>query len=360
MSQPLHIRHLHKQFGDLKALDDMSLSVHPGEVYGFVGSNGAGKSTTMRIALGVLAPDSGEVHFGDAPISDDIRRRIGYMPEERGLYAKEKIADQLAFLGTLHGMSKPSAKASAESLLEQLGLAERSDEKLNSLSLGNQQRVQLAASLIHDPDILILDEPFSGLDPIAVNVMSSMLVKRAKRGVPVLFSSHQLDLVQRLCTRVGIVARGKMQAEGTVDQLRQRGPLQYTVTTPARGWYPQGTHVVSETIDTVVVQADSPDLEQTILRAAMAAGPVHVFSRRVPDLTELFREVVEDASATPDATKPAAKGSAPRGLAALFGRKRPTANPQRSTHRAGGTHTRQRAAGATRVSSPSADSQKAN
>ena len=162
----------------------------------------------------MLAKDSGEVYFDDAPINDDNRRRIGYMPEERGLYGKEPLLSQLVFLGTLHGMDKPAAKRAGIELLEQLGLGERMDDKLDDLSLGNQQRVQLAASLIHDPDMLILDEPFSGLDPVAVNVMSDMLRERANRGVPVIFSSHQLDLVQRLCDRVGIVTKGHMVAEG--------------------------------------------------------------------------------------------------------------------------------------------------
>ena len=246
----------------------------------------------MRIALGVLAKDSGEVYFDGSPINDDNRRRIGYMPEERGLYGKEPLLSQLTFLGTLHGMSKQAAQKSGTELLEQLGLAERRDDKLDDLSLGNQQRVQLAASLIHDPDMLILDEPFSGLDPVAVNVMSDLLRERAARGVPVIFSSHQLDLVQRLCDQVGIVTQGRMVAEGTVDELRTQGASRYAVETPARGWYPEGTHLVEETDKGVVLEADDGTEDQAILRAAMVAGPVHSFGLKVPDLTELFQDVV--------------------------------------------------------------------
>lgn len=291
--EPLYINNLNKSYGDHQVLHDMTLHVQPGEMYGFVGSNGAGKSTTMRIALGVLAADSGEVLMGDKPIDDDLRRRIGYMPEERGLYAKEKIGDQLRFFARLHGLNDTAAKQNAESLLEQLGLAERADDKLEELSLGNQQRVQLAASLIHDPELLILDEPFSGLDPVAVNVMSDLLVERCKAGVPVLFSSHQLDLVQRLCDRVGIISKGRMKAEGTVDELRTRGPLVYEVRTPARDWYPLGTSVVEDFGDGVLLEAESTDQDQQILQAALAVGPVHSFSRRIPHLAELFQEVVE-------------------------------------------------------------------
>ena len=291
--EALYINNLNKSYGDHQVLHDMTLQVQPGEMYGFVGSNGAGKSTTMRIALGVLAADSGEVLMGDRPIDDDLRRRIGYMPEERGLYAKEKIGDQLRFFARLHGLSDKAAGKNADGLLEQLGLAERSDDKLEELSLGNQQRVQLAASLIHNPELLILDEPFSGLDPVAVNVMSDLLVERCNAGVPVLFSSHQLDLVQRLCDRVGIIATGRMKAEGTVDELRTRGPIVYEVRTPARDWYPQGTRLVEDFGEGVLLEAETTDLDQQILQAALATGPVHSFSRRIPHLAELFQEVVE-------------------------------------------------------------------
>ena len=240
----IEIRDLRKRFGEVQALDGMSFTVRDGEIYGFVGSNGAGKSTTMRIALGVLAADSGEVLLDGRPLDDDTRRRIGYMPEERGLYGKEKILDQLVFLAKLHGVDGASAKQRGTELLETLGLGERLNDKLDDLSLGNQQRVQLAASLIHDPDVLILDEPFSGLDPVAVDVMSTMLTDRARQGVPVIFSSHQLDLVQRLCDRVGIVTRGHMVAEGTVAELRDQGPIRYRVGTTARGWLPEGVALV--------------------------------------------------------------------------------------------------------------------
>ena len=289
----LEIRDLHKRFGDTQALDGMSFSVGDGELYGFVGSNGAGKSTTMRIALGVLEADTGEVLLDGTPLNDATRRRIGYMPEERGLYGKEKILDQLVFLAKLHGVDGAAAKKRGEELLGELGLGERLNDKLDDLSLGNQQRVQLAASLIHDPDILILDEPFSGLDPVAVDVMSTMLTARAANGVPVVFSSHQLDLVQRLCDRVGIVTRGRMVAEGTVDELRSQGPVRYKVGTTARDWYPEGTVLIDDAPNHVVLETNSTGNDQHILRAALAAGDVHEFTRVVPDLTDLFKEVVK-------------------------------------------------------------------
>jgi ABC-2 type transport system ATP-binding protein len=213
------------------------------------------------------------------------------MPEERGLYDKERITDQLIFFGRLHGLTKQAATRNTADLLEQLGLTGRAQSKLQELSLGNQQRVQLAASLIHDPELLILDEPFSGLDPVAVSVMSDLLIAKAAEGVPVLFSSHQLDLVQRLCHRVGIITAGEMRAQGTVTDLRSSGPVRYEVRTAARGWLPPGAVVVDEDGDAVVVDPGDND-DQTILTAALAAGPVHGFTRRIPDLTDLFKEVV--------------------------------------------------------------------
>ena len=204
MSAPLIVDGLHKRYGDLIALSDMTFHVEAGEIFGFVGSNGAGKSTTMRIILGVLAADAGEVRLGDRRIDLTLRRRIGYMPEERGLYPKMKVGDQLVFLARLHGMSSAQATDAARRWTDRLGVSARLDDNVGDLSLGNQQRVQLAAALVHDPDVLVLDEPFSGLDPVAVDVMSDVLKEKAAEGIPVIFSSHQLDLVQRLCDRVGI------------------------------------------------------------------------------------------------------------------------------------------------------------
>ncbi|MEX3626456.1 ABC transporter ATP-binding protein [Corynebacterium sp. LK2514] len=291
----LEIDQLNKSYGDHRVLHDLSLNVDAGEIYGFVGSNGAGKSTTMRIALGVLSTDSGQVRLDGEPLDDSNRRRIGYMPEERGLYGKESLISQLTFFAPLHGIPTAEGKAKASELLERLGLDERKDDKLDDLSLGNQQRVQLAASLIHSPDVLILDEPFSGLDPVAVEVMSEMLVERARSGAAVLFSSHQLDLVQRLCDRVGILSHGRLVAEGGVEELRNSGPVRYRVATEARGWYPPGCEVVEEGPEHVVLTAEGVD-DQTILRAALQAGPVHAFGRVVPDLTELFRDVVSSTN----------------------------------------------------------------
>ncbi|MEJ9078274.1 ATP-binding cassette domain-containing protein [Gordonia malaquae] len=294
-SAGLEVAGLDKTFGDLTALTDMTFDVAPGEVFGFVGSNGAGKSTTMRIILGVLAADRGEVRFGGSLINSDTRRRIGYMPEERGLYPKMKVGPQLVYLARLHGLSASEAAERTAYWTDRLGIASRVDDDVAALSLGNQQRVQLAAALVFDPDLLVLDEPFSGLDPVAVDVMSEVIVEKAADGVPVLFSSHQLELVQRLCDRVGIIAKGRMRALGAVDELRSAGGLRLRIDAPRApaGWADGIAGVLSaDYADTTVLRVDGAHDDQAILSAALATGPVHGFVSETPDLTELFREVV--------------------------------------------------------------------
>ncbi len=297
----LEIDRVSKRYGDVVALRDMTFTVRPGEMFGFVGSNGAGKTTTMRIALGVLAADSGEVRYRGEPLDLLTRRRIGYMPEERGLYPKMKAADQLAYLGELHGVPSGAARRAAERWTERLGLAERRDDEVQKLSLGNQQRVQLAAALVHDPDILVLDEPFSGLDPVAVDVMSDVLRETCDSGVPVVFSSHQLELVQRLCDRVGIVRRGELVANGTVEELRDSGASTLVVDAPAAGagWADglAGVRVLSMRDGRTTLELAEDADDQAVLAAALATGPVHRFSRQRPELAELFRNVVTEETA---------------------------------------------------------------
>ena len=203
------------------ALDGVSFAVEAGQMFGFVGPNGAGKTTAMRIAMGVLAPDRGQVLWRGRPVGAEARRRFGYMPEERGLYPKMRVRRHLSYLAALHGVADPDA--AADRWIERLGLTERANDRVEQLSLGNQQRVQLAAALVHEPELLILDEPFSGLDPVGVDVLSGVLKEYAATGVPVVFSSHQLELVERLCEAVAIIKDGRLVACGLVDELRGPG-----------------------------------------------------------------------------------------------------------------------------------------
>lgn len=296
MRSGLDVEGISKRYGDVVALQDMTFGVAPGELFGFVGSNGAGKTTTMRIALGVLAADAGRVLLDGRPVDLQVRRRIGYMPEERGLYPRMRVGEQLAYLARLHGLGRAQAREAVRRWTERLGIDGRLGDDVSDLSLGNQQRVQLAAALVHDPAVLILDEPFSGLDPVAVDVMSQVLLQKASEGVPVIFSSHQLDLVQRLCHRVGIVSGGRMRAHGTVGELRSGGDAQLVVQAPAApaGWAGDlpGVHVLEHGGGRTVLRLDAGADDQAVLAAALRTGPVHEFTTRRPSLTELFRELV--------------------------------------------------------------------
>jgi len=293
----LTIDRINKQFGSKNVLRDLSFDVRPGEMFGFCGANGAGKTTTMRIILGLLTADSGHVAWQGVPLTRAVRRTIGYMPEERGLYPKMRPVDQLSYFGQLHGLDASTAKRSAEEWVERLGVVMSPKDTLDKLSLGNQQKVQLAAALVHDPAILVLDEPFSGLDPVAVDALADGLVEKANAGVPVIFSSHQLDLVERLCDSVGIINGGVMVATGTVEALRERESrkqLAVTVAGAGSGWSARLPHVVDvqEEAERAVVTPDAPDSSSAILAAAMELGSVEQFGWRTPSLTEIFREAV--------------------------------------------------------------------
>ncbi len=297
----LDIVGLTKSFGTVRALSDLSFSVAPGEIFGFVGSNGAGKTTAMRIMLGVVAADRGEVRWQGRPMDLLARQRVGYMPEERGLYPKMKMGPQLAYLAELHGLSKGDAVAAMQRWTERLGIQGRRKDEVQALSLGNQQRVQLAGALVHDPDLLVLDEPFSGLDPMAVDVMSSVLQEKAGQGVPVIFSSHQLELVERLCDRVGIVRDGQMVAVGTIEELRRTDRPRYAVEADrdviahADRWVAElpGSVITARDRHRVVVELPTAQAdEQILLRAAVASGALRSFAPVQPTLSELFRDVV--------------------------------------------------------------------
>ena len=294
----LEIDRVSKRYGATVALDGVTFDVRAGELFGFVGSNGAGKTTTMRIALGVLAADAGEVRYDGRPITHEARTHIGYMPEERGLYPKMKVLEQLVYLAELHGLSTNDAHRNAETWIARLGLADRRTDEVQKLSLGNQQRVQLAAALIHEPAVLVLDEPFSGLDPLAVDLMSEVLREQAARGVPVVFSSHQLDLVERLCDRVGIIQSGRMLAVGAVAELTAGAASTLVATAPGarNGWASAlpGVRVLEDRGPTTVLELEPSADDQAVLAAALATGPVTEFSRRRRSLTELFRDAVND------------------------------------------------------------------
>lgn len=285
---------LTRRFGDLTAVDAVSLTVPDGLLTGFVGGNGAGKTTTMRMITGVLAIHGGRVLWAGREITAADRRRFGYMPEERGLYPRQPVLDQLVYLAQLTGISGRSARTAALGLLERFGLAARAKDNVDKLSLGNQQRVQVIAAVMTSPIALVLDEPFSGLDPDAVDSMAGLLRERARAGVPVLFSSHQLDLVDRICDRLVIMARGRVVAQGTADELRSGSPVRYRlVLTHDAGWLRgrAGLDVVDVDGATALLEVTEPGAEQSMLSEALSRGGIREFAPVVPALSELYREV---------------------------------------------------------------------
>ncbi|MCR3752656.1 ABC transporter ATP-binding protein [Lentzea californiensis] len=288
----LTVRGISRSFGDHKVLDEVSFDVRPGRMTGFLGANGSGKTTTMRIVLGVLAANAGTVSWQGQELTPQTRPDFGYMPEERGLYPKMKVRDQITWLARLHGVDRETAQRNTDQLLEELELTGRAGDRLEELSLGNQQRVQIAAALVHEPAVLILDEPFSGLDPIAVETVLDVLRKRAASGVPVLFSSHQLAIVERLCDDVVIISKGRVVANGSREELRAKhaGSRYEIVVSQDAGWVRDvpGARILELDGPRAVFEAEP----QQVLRAALERGEVRSFTPVVPTLDEIFREVI--------------------------------------------------------------------
>jgi ABC-2 type transport system ATP-binding protein len=289
---------LAKRYGPVVALDAATFDASPGRIVGFLGRNGAGKTTAMRCVFGLVRPDAGEVRWNGRVVEPDDRYRFGYMPEQRGLYPRMKVLDQLTYFGQQHGMGGREARAASLAWLDRLGLADRARSKLEDLSHGNQQRVQLAAALVHEPELLVLDEPFSGLDPVGVATMSDVLRERAASGVAVLFSSHQLDLVEEICEDVAIIEGGRIVANGDLEDLKRasgRSHLDVEVEGSGGRWISDrpGIQVLSRSGDRIrLLVHDGASLDE-LLKAAQAAGPVRRFEYGPPALSELFMEAVQ-------------------------------------------------------------------
>ncbi|HEX4291692.1 MAG TPA: ATP-binding cassette domain-containing protein [Trebonia sp.] len=312
----LELDGLTRAYGTVTALDHLSFSVASGQVTGFLGPNGAGKTTAMRAVVGLTDLSAGTVRWNGALVNRSNRRRFGYLPEERGLYPGMLVAEQLEYVGRLHGLNPAAAAAATAGWLERLGIADRAASKVESLSLGNQQRVQLACALVHNPDLLILDEPLSGLDPAGIDSVGEVLASQARAGKCVLFSSHQLDLVEDLCESVVIIDRGRVVASGSVDDLTTRGRprLVVRVSGDRDGAWARGLAgvTVSEndggalrlilTSPTSAQATEGAAADpQSVLRAAMAAGPVTEFAVGRRRLSEVFREAVPQRAARPHA-----------------------------------------------------------
>jgi ABC-2 type transport system ATP-binding protein len=294
----LELCEIRKRFGQVQALDDCSFSVERGRMLGFLGPNGAGKTTTMRAIFGLVEPDSGQVLWDQRPVQLQDRLRFGYMPEERGLYPRMPVAEQVAYFGRLHDMDADQARTAAAKWLERLGLSERATAKLEELSHGNQQRAQLAAALVHEPELLVLDEPFAGLDPVAVQTLAEVLRSEAERGAAVLFSSHQLDLVEDICEDVAIVDHGRVVTTGKLDALRRRSrhrQIELHLDGAPQEWLPHvaGVELVDRHDGSLRLAAEHDVDPERVLAEAEHAAQVVGFSYGPPSLTELFLELVE-------------------------------------------------------------------
>ena len=297
MSEVLELDDLSRRFGTVTALDGLSFNVPAGQVVGFLGPNGAGKTTTMRAIFGLTDLDAGSVRWKGAPVGYDQRRRFGYMPEERGLYPNMLVAEQVEYIGRLHGMDASTAATATLRWLERLAVADRATSKVEALSHGNRQRVQLAAALVHDPEVLVLDEPLAGLDPAGIDAIGEVLVERAHSGRCVLLSSHQLDLVEDLCESVAIIDHGRLVASGTVDELATSGARRLAVRVEGdrQGLWARaipGVTVSEVNGGDVRLVLDDTTNGDVVLDAARSAGHVtkFVFERR--RLSEVFREAV--------------------------------------------------------------------
>ena len=290
----LEVRDISKRFGDVVALRNVSFDVRPGRIMGFLGRNGAGKTTTMRTIFGLVAPDTGMVTYDGSTVDHDVRLGFGYMPEERGLYPRMKVGDQLVYFGRLAGMSKPAAVDSANRWLETFGLADRADSKVEELSHGNQQRIQLAAAIVHEPAVLVLDEPFSGLDPIGVQALSDVLLDFSEAGAAILFSSHQLDLVEHVCEDVAVIHEGEIVVSGDLEALREQASYRRVeIWVDGELWEPPvpGVHRVDSGGRAHHIVDAATDIE-SVLALARSAGVITRFSYEPPSLSDIFQEAV--------------------------------------------------------------------
>jgi len=301
MEQPsLEIENVRKTYGDFVAVDDVSMAVPPGTVFGLLGPNGAGKTTTLRMVMDIIAPDSGAIRLFGRPRRREDLEQIGYLPEERGLYRKMTVIEHLAFLGELHGLGHRDAVARGERWLERLGLADRVKSKVEELSKGMQQKIQLAGTVLHDPAVVILDEPFSGLDPINQGLFKDVLAEFKAEGRTILFSTHVMEQAEKLCDHICLISGGRVVLQGELAVLkRERGGNSYRLVAA-------GDLALAEAVPGVVaaVPGDGearlilePDADgAAVLRELTQRFDVSEFRSQEPDLEEIFIKAVRDAA----------------------------------------------------------------
>jgi ABC-2 type transport system ATP-binding protein len=288
-----------KRFGDVQALDDISLEIKPCEVFGFLGANGAGKTTAMRVVLDILRPDSGSVAWNGKPNTEVSRNTWGYLPEERGLYAKMNVLEQLVFFAKLHGVKPRRAEAEARAWLERFRIPEYADRRAEQLSKGNQQKIQFIAAILHDPEVLLMDEPFTGLDPINVAMLKEAFLEMRDAGKTLLFSTHQMEQVEELCQSIAILDRGRIIVGGSVREVRRstgRQVVRLAVAgDPDIDWLGtlDGVHVTRRGQDYTEAEVVGGKDPESVLKAALARNcTILHFEIADPSLEEIFIEHV--------------------------------------------------------------------
>lgn len=312
----LKIDSITKTFGQFTAVNNVSFEVDQGTIFGFLGTNGAGKTTTMRMILDIIRPDSGQITWDGTPTRDLARARFGYLPEERGLYPKMEVEEQLLFIGQLYGASKADVLKRIDEWLERFNVTENRHKTVEQLSKGNQQKIQFLAAVLHDPDILIMDEPYSGLDPVNAQQMKDGFRQLVSEGKTLIFSTHQLNDAQELSSDVAIIHRGNLLITGSVDEVRQSTGEHYLRFAVAGdkelAWVEENpnTHIVHRRSDHVEIGVPNEDAARAILRTAMERDmPVTMFEIDYPSLNDVFLNLVrqmptdlqptEDELATP-------------------------------------------------------------
>lgn len=295
----LKIDSITKTFGQFTAVNNVSFEVQDGTIFGFLGTNGAGKTTTMRMILDIIRADRGEITWNGTATRDLDRARFGYLPEERGLYPKMEVEDQLQFIGQLYGASKQDVQTRIDDWLERLNITENRKKTVEQLSKGNQQKIQFLAAILHDPDILIMDEPYSGLDPVNAQQMKDGFRELVGEGKTLIFSTHQLNDAQELSSDVAIIHRGNLLISGSVDDVRQSTGEHYLRFAVAGdkdlAWVEEvpNTHIVSRRADHVEIGVPNEDAARGILRLAIERDlPVTMFEIDYPSLNDVFLELV--------------------------------------------------------------------
>ncbi|PDO09321.1 MAG: sodium ABC transporter ATP-binding protein [Candidatus Reconcilbacillus cellulovorans] len=299
--EALQLRNVRKRYGDKTAVNGLDLTARRGEIFGLLGSNGAGKTTTMRMVLGILSPDEGEIRYEGKPYHAGLRRRMGYLPEERGLYPKVKVCEQLVYLAELRGMSRKQADRALKDWLERFGIPDYYNRKVEELSKGNQQKIQFIAAVLHDPDWLILDEAFSGLDPVNADLLKRMIVELRDAGKTILFSSHRMDHVEELCDNICILHRSNVVLSGSLRDIKNRYPREWVrleTDRPVAGLDRiPGVLEIVEQKNGWNIRIRSSEVAQEILKTAAAQVFVHRFQLLEPTLHEIFVREVGDPDA---------------------------------------------------------------